>query len=240
MPQAAFPDPTEWLLAAVPANNRSDVQSWAEWIVALTQLRDTEWSLRQRQEARDAFIAGRMARVPCGPPPTSLVDRDAAGRWLSWAALPEAERMTDKTWADHILPWSHVMASATGYKGTWRHPHIDAAALGILLTIRLSMLSSSPVTLMKHADTTDRQDRRKAVWRECVRIRQSLADMLPLTEDLPRSARGALKMWWFSSLEWTRLAEKEGEGMWNASVRLPLGSRIQVRWQRWFGKLAFR
>lgn len=114
--------------------------------------------------------------------------------------------------------------------------------MAILLMMRLDRLRYMPLPESGTADrlAAVRKEQQKAVWRECVRIRQYLADMLPIAEDLPRRARGPFKLWWFSCLEWTRQAEKQGASLWNTPVTLSRLARAHIRWQRWFGKLAFR
>ena len=194
-----FPDARPWLLAAATPEFRAEAAAWAEWIPALLSVSDSEWNQRQRREAYEAYLAGRMARVPCGPPPAGKLSREVAAGWLAFAALDATARLQDSSWEEHIEPWARAMASMAGFKGSWRHPHIDAVCMALLLMARLDSLR-----LNSHSDeesaSPDRTARQKVVWRECVQIRQYLADLLPIAEDLPRGAKGPFKYWWFSCL----------------------------------------
>ncbi len=258
---STIPDPTMWISKCGSKSDKAGVDEWSQWLRGLIPLTDVEWLPRARQEALEAFSAGRMARTPSGPPPQTLVEQQVAEGWLQWAALDADQRFATASWTRHITPWVHGAASMLGFKGAWRHPHLDAGMMAVLLMLRLDMLRNAPDLPLNEKTAADvdeansranpsggvvvvgrasESDRARAVWRECVLIRQYLADMLPLAQDLPRGARGPFKRWWFASLEWTRIAEKMGARMWSEPVQTSRLSTMQITWQRWFGKLAFR
>lgn len=240
---SSYPDPLPWLTALAPSGARDGVSEWATWLQSFVFLSDADWNDRARKQAFEAVRAGRTARVPCGPHPDSIVGAETAEVWYAWAALPSHQRFQNATWRLEISTWAYEMASSLGLKGTWRQPHIDAVLMAGFLMLRLHMLHTPRNMLLIDTlggDPSDPEEQRKSVWRECVRIRQHLADSLPLAQDLPRKSRTAFKLWWFTSLEWTRLAERAGEGLWDVPVSFGWTSRLHIRWQRWFGKLAFR
>jgi hypothetical protein len=240
-----FPDPRPWLRAAVPVSLVPGLDAWASWISDLVTLTDADWSQHDREQALEAFREGRMVRIPCGPQPSIHLKTHSgseivlASAWLEWAALAVNDRISNQAWESHIFPWARAAASAAGFKGSWRHPHIDAFVRCLVLMDRLDRLRLEEGE-SNVISASIREERRKAVWRECVHIRQSLADILPFAEDLPRTARGRFKYWWFSCLEWTRQAERQGDALWDGPVVLSGLVRAQITWQRWFGKVAFR
>ena len=247
----SFPDPRSWLRAAMPPALLSEFDSWASWIPDLVALTDLDWSQSDRERALAALRAGRMVRIPCGPQPaypfsnSSNSEGSLEFAWLAWSAEPCDRRDNDDSWESHVYPWARMAASRAGFKGSWRYPHIDAIVMVLVLMSRLDRLrfAYKANTAGEVADAftpTIHQAKRKAVWRECVRIRQYLADVLPFAENLPRGAKGSFKYWWFSCLEWTRQAEMKGAALWDGPVVLSGLSRSQILWQRWFGKLAFR
>ena len=240
----SIPDPMPWLLALAPKEKQASLEAWSRWLKRFVLLTSVEWSDSARSDALNAFKAGRTARVPCGPPPATLCQRDAVSGWFEWAAKTSSMRFDDQSWKTHTFAWTHQVAESLGLIGSWRYPHLDAASMAFFLMLRLDLLHRTDAPTLpldtfggKGSTTAQRQ---KQIWRECVRIRQYLADLLPLAQDLPRSSRSAFKTWWFASLEWTRLAERAGIGLWEGPVSFTATSRIHIKWQRFFGKLAFR
>ena len=235
----SVPDPCSWLWAAAPLNVKPEIEAWASWIVDLLLVDDVSWNQRQRAAACEAFLAGSPVHIPCGPLPVGSITREAAVGWLYMASLSVTDRFKETSWEVHILPWAREIASLAGFKGTWRHPHIDAIVMAMLLMVRLDGLGKGG-TSSRYAAARDGKERQRTVWRECIRIRQYLADVLPITKDLPRRARGPFKEWWFTCLEWSRLAEEKGAALWDEPIFITRGARIRIVWQRWFGKLAFK
>ena len=231
------PDPWPWIMAAAPANMRSALQEWHSWLGRLVKTGEQEWLMSSRRNALESLRSGRMVDLPAGPPPSKPFSPDAQAGWLTLMTLEAPERLTEKAWQDTIVPWSRELAVVLGLKGEWRHPSVDGATMATLLLMRLELMTGTPswTSADLAADTSE-----KTVWKQCVRIRQYLADARPLYQDLPRAARGPFKLWWFGSLEWTRLAERKGSDLFREAVRMGAISRFQIRWQRWFGKHAFR
>ena len=239
-----IPDPMPWLRALAPADKLGALDAWERWLKCFVLHSNVTWSQTARTEVLTAYEAGRTARVPCGPPPALLCRDDAILGWFRWAAEESSTRFSDQSWKTHTFSWTHQMADSLGLTGAWRHPHLEAASMAVFLMVRLDFLHrtegpSLPADTFSGRESTA-AERQKQIWRECIRIRQYLADMLPLAQDLPRKSRGPFKVWWFSCLEWTRLAEREGIGLWDHPVSFSAVSRIHVRWQRLFGKMAFR
>lgn len=239
-PDFTLPDPSPWLLALASGQQRDAIVAWREWLTCFVWLTDGEWNQRARDQALDAMQNGRTPRVPCGPHPDRL-GRETADCWFEWACKAREERFEPGVWIAFPGRWVRDVMSELGLKGGWRHPHFDAGMTVFILMMRLDLLHRS----VGESDAgvrgpADPEGRRKMVWRECVRIRQNLADMVPLAQDLPRGSRRHFKGWWFACLEWTRLAELSGEHLWERQVEYPWTSRAHVAWQRWFGKLAFR
>jgi len=214
--------------------------AWRKWLSCFVWLTESEWNQRAREQALEAMQSGRTPRLPCAVHPARL-GQETVRSWYEWACRPPEERFEYEIWMSLPGSWVREVMSDLGMQGDWRHPHIDAGLGAFFLMMRLDMLHLAQDGLkVSLREEVDPIRRRKLVWRECVRIRQHLADMLPLARDLPRGSRGLFKSWWLSSLEWTRLAEQSGEAMWEAPVVLSPASRMQIFWQRWFGRLAFR
>jgi len=146
-----------------------------------------------------------------------------------------------------FLPSCRKIASELGLGGIWRHQAVDGVVLAIagldgVRRLLLGETSVSPFSVISNRSTkpSSAKERDQLVWRQCVMIRQYLADSIALSLDLNRLNRRRFKIWWFSALEWTRLAEHASESFKDAGFVLPFRSRIHVQWQALFGQTTFR
>jgi len=92
-----------WLLAMAPDEKRASLEAWSSWLKCLVLLTNVEWSESARKDALDAYGAGRTARVPCGPPPTTLCQKDAVLGWFEWAAQGSSTRFEVDSWKAHTF-----------------------------------------------------------------------------------------------------------------------------------------
>jgi phytoene synthase len=80
---------------------------------------------------------------------------------------------------------------------------------------------------------------RKLVWKQCVRIRDSFATALPLSQDLPRRYSVGFRRWWLGGLEIIHAIERRNFDVCSAPVQLSLYHRAQARFQARFARVSF-
>lgn len=219
---SSVPDPSGWILACVSGEKKKVLEAWRRWLVWHAF---PEWTGNERKRFAPETL-----------PPGEL-RRRSEGLWVEWHNFSAFEKLHESSWSNVLTPWALIVAKEIGLTGDWRRPSIEGVVVVTCMMMRLEWAG-------RHADSNSpdeleaRNDR--DVWKQCVRIRQYLAEARVLARDLPRSSMGAFKTWWFASLEWTRVAEKMGARVFDEPIQLGAGSRLHIAWQRWFGRHAFK
>ena len=148
------------------------------------------------------------------------------------------------------------MGTLAGAAGSWQLPLVDELCSGFFWVGRLAYLphdlardrlyfpldelASDGVDVERlragHVD----EGVRRLFWRQTVRAQNGLAGGEPLVQDLPRRFAGALKRYWFGSLEVLNEIRRRDYDVWSRPVALSFRNRLQIQYQSRFGRTTFR
>ncbi len=153
-------------------------------------------------------------------------------------------------------PVGRLLVMLAGSDRAWQVPWVDALSRGFFLLGRmLGMPEDVPagrvflpqdemdffrVTVEDLVAGPPKENVRKLLWKQCVRIRDQFAQALPLAKELPRNQAASFKRWWLGGLEMLNAIERKKYDLWTEPIRLSRYHRAQVRYQARFGRITFK
>jgi len=154
------------------------------------------------------------------------------------------------------VPHGRLLAGLAGVTLEVRLKYADELARGFFHLGRLVSLPADvqkdrlfiPLENLHHRDVqmddlrsgTVHDGVRGLLWKECVRVRDALAQGRPLIGNLSLRRRFALKRFWVGALEVLNEIERRDFDLWDAPLDLSLFRRMQVYLQTLFGSATAR
>ena len=220
-------------------------------LVNLAPDKNSAYRIQKILEFESKWRSAILSRKTLSPDLLSIVPESYKAQLKSTAVLFAEEfpamqrkgvRVTGEDFIEKGLqPVVACVASEAGLNRSWHLSATRAMAHGIGIQEQLSqcdIFHAAGIDLFEHGVNQD--SRSKSIWKQSIKIQQSLADCTDLASELGFRRKRTFKMWWFLMLEWTHALEKVHYDPTLVPLDLPAARRTQAWFQAHFGRTTFR